>query len=358
MSRRWAGGQFSPIVSCAPVSTPRHRGTAFSLYHGHVTDRLGPGTAALLLRVAVAVPLELAAGAGLAYLAGFGAVRTALGAFDPAWTPVVAGALLISFGGYLAAYWGIFRVEGGPSLSGRQIRAVAAAGFGGFLANGTGALERIVLEAAGADRGDARVRLIGLAALEQAVLAFGACGTSIAVLAAGAAQPSAEYTVPWAVIPVPGLVLAFWVAERYRHRLAGQPGWRGVVGTFLVSVHLIRQLLVHPWPWASAVLGMALFWAADAFVAWSALAAFGYRMDPATFFVGFATGMVFTRRTGPLAGAGILALVLPLTIWTSGAPFAIAVVSVFTYRMLCIVLPLPFSLAVLPTLSRTRPEAR
>jgi hypothetical protein len=30
MSGRWAGGQFSPIVSCAPVSTPRHRGTAFS----------------------------------------------------------------------------------------------------------------------------------------------------------------------------------------------------------------------------------------------------------------------------------------------------------------------------------------
>jgi len=39
---------------------------------------------------------------------------------------------------------------------------------------------------------------------------------------------------------------------------------------------------------------------------------FGFRMNAAALFVGFATGMVFTRRTGPLAGAGVLALVLPL----------------------------------------------
>ena len=312
--------------------------------------RLSPGTAPLLTRVAAAVLLELAAGAGLAYIAGFGTVRTVLAAFDPVWTAVVAGALLVSFGGYLGAYWGIFRVEAGPPLSARQIGTVAAAGFGGFLANGVGALERTALEAAGADRGDARARLIGLAGLEQGVLAIGACGTAIAVLAVGASRPSADYTIPWAVIPIPGLVLAFWAAERYRHRFAGQLGWRGALGTFLTSIHLIRELVIHPWPWAPAAVGMALFWAADSFAAWSALAAFGYRMDPATFFVGFATGIVFTRRTGPLAGAGILALVLPLTIWTSGAPFAVAVVSVFTYRMLCIVLPLPVSLAILPTL--------
>lgn len=95
---------------------------------------------------------------------------------------------------------------------------------------------------------------------------------------------------------------------------------------------------------------MALFWAGDSFVTWSALAAFGFRMSPATFFVGFATGMIFTRRTGPLAGAGILALVLPLTIWSSGAPLATAVAGVFTYRMLCVLLTIPTSLAVRPTL--------
>jgi hypothetical protein len=73
-------------------------------------------------------------------------------------------------------------------------------------------------------------------------------------------------------------------------------------------------------------------------------------MNAAALFVGFATGMVFTRRTGPLAGAGVLALVLPLTIWDSGAPLAVAVAGVFVYRVLALLLPMPVSLAALPTL--------
>lgn len=56
-----------------------------------------------------------------------------------------------------------------------------------------------------------------------------------------------------------------------------------------------RELVIRPWPWGLAFVGLALFWAGDS----------------------FATGMIFTRRTGPLAGAGLLALVLPLTIPTS-----------------------------------------
>lgn len=39
-------------------------------------------------------------------------------------------------------------------------------------------------------------------------------------------------------------------------------------------------------------------------------------------------GMVFTRRTGPLAGAGILALALPWFLWQSGAPLAVAAAGV------------------------------
>jgi hypothetical protein len=95
---------------------------------------------------------------------------------------------------------------------------------------------------------------------------------------------------------------------------------------------------------------MAVFWAADAFACWAGLAAFGYQMDAAALFVGFATGMVFTRRTGPLAGAGVLALVLPVTIWYSGAPFAVEIAGVFACRILALLLPMPVSLAALPTL--------
>ncbi|HEY7325362.1 MAG TPA: hypothetical protein VH520_11110, partial [Streptosporangiaceae bacterium] len=73
---------------------------------------------------------------------------------------------------------------------------------------------------------------------------------------------------------------------------------------------------------------------------------------PASLFVGFATGMVFTRRTGPLAGAGVLMVCLPLTIWYSGAPLAVAVVGIFAYRVAALWLPMPASLALLPTLRK------
>src|SRR5580693_595020 len=97
-------------------------------------------------------------------------------------------------------------------------------------------------------------------------------------------------------------------------------------------------------------VGHGLFWATDAFATWAGLATFVFQMNMAALFVGFATGMLFTRRTGPLASVGVLALVLPLTIWVSGAPFPAAIAGVFVYRMLALLLPMPVSLAVLPTL--------
>jgi hypothetical protein len=302
--------------------------------------------------IAIAIALEVAAGTGLAYLAGFSAVRAVLGDFHWVWLVALAGALGISFIGYYYAYRGIFRVDAGPTLAKGQMHAVVAAGFGGFLAHGGGALDQYALEAAGADQEEAKVRVSGLAGLEHGVLAIGGTVTAIVVLASGRNAPPPDFSIPWAVLPVPGFLIAFWAAERYRDRFRGRDGWRGHLGTFLESIHLIRDLFIHPRRWWPALVGMALFWAADAFAAWAGMAAFGFHMSAAAMFVGFGTGMVFTRRTGPLAGAGVLALVLPLTLWYSGAPFAAAIVGVFAYRVLALLLPMPVSLAALPALRR------
>ena len=228
--------------------------------------------------------------------------------------------------------------------------AVVAAGFGGFLAHGGGALDQYALQAAGAGEQESKIRVAGLAGLEHGVLSIGGCAAAIAVLASGRGAPPLDFTLPWAVIPIPGFLIAFWAAERYRSRFCERAGWRGKLGRFLESIHIIRVLFAHPLRWGVPVCGMALFWAADAFAAWAGLAGFGLKMNAAALFVGFATGMVVTRRTGPLAGAGVLALVLPLTIWVSGAPLAVAIVGVFAYRVLALLLPMPVSLAVLPTL--------
>jgi len=102
---------------------------------------------------------------------------------------------------------------------------------------------------------------------------------------------------------------------------------------------------------------MALFWAGDALAAWAGLAAFGVLMNGAALLVGYCTGMLFTRRTAPLAGAGTLTLILPLTIWASGAPLATAITGVAAYRGLCFWLPLPPALASLPVLRQTTRQA-
>ncbi len=161
----------------------------------------------LTVLIAAAILLELAAGVGLAYVAGWSKVRAALGDFDGTWLVAMVGALLVSFVGYHYAYRGVFRVDGGPTLTRRQMRAVVAAGFGGFLAHGGGALDQYALQAAGADEREAKARVAALGGLEHGVLAIGGCAAAIAVLVSARNQPPMDFTLPWAVIPIPGFVI-------------------------------------------------------------------------------------------------------------------------------------------------------
>jgi hypothetical protein len=305
----------------------------------------------LSVLVVLAVLLELAAGTALAVVVGLSRMREVLTQFDWAWLPVPCVGLGLAFVGYYFAYRGVFTVEDGPRLSGAQLRAAAGAGFGGFLAHAGGNLDKYALEAGGASEIDARTRVLALAGLEYGVLSLGGSATAITMLAVGAHVPL-SFTVPWAVLPLPGFLAGFWAAKRYRQRFPPGPGWRGLLGSLLEAVHLIGVLFAHPVRWGYAWLGMAVFWIMEAFTVWAGLAAFGYWMNGADLFVGFATGTVFTRRTGPLAGAGVLTAVLPAAIWCCSAPFAIALVGVFGYRFLDFWLPMPVSLAALPTLRR------
>ena len=57
-------------------------------------------------------------------------------------------------------------------------------------------------------------------------------------------------------------------------------------------------------------------------------------MNGAALIVGYCTAMVCTRGAAPLAGAGTLVLILPLTIWAGGAPLGTATVGVAACRLL------------------------
>ncbi len=313
----------------------------------HYLDRRG---AQLGLLAATTAVLQIGAGVGLAYAAGFSEVRRVLTIVRWPYLATIVVALLLSYVGYYYAYRGIYQIDGGPEVARPQLRAIVTAGFGGFLAHGAAALDAYALQAAGADERDAKVRVSCLGGLEHGILSLIGTVAAIVVLVMGFSTPPLDFTLPWAVIPVPGFMLAFWLAERYRDRLRDAPGRKGKVGIFLDGIHLVYALFREPLRWAPVLLGMTAFWLAESYAGWAGMAAFGYHINWARFIIGFGTGMVFTRRTGPFAGAGVLELVLPVTLWASGAPFAVAIVGMFVYRALSLWLPMPFALARLRTL--------
>jgi hypothetical protein len=321
---------------------------------GNLIDRRG---AALVPPILLAVGLNIAAVAGLAGITGFRAVYTSFARIQWPWLCAVGAALAMSAIGYYFAYRSIYANEGGYQLSRRQLTAVVAVGFGGLFDTGRIRPDGLVLQASGASRREAMVRVITLTGMEQGMLALYGCAAAIAWLCLGQTGVPISFTLPWAVIPVPAFAAAFWLASRYRARLAGRAGWRARLAVFLDAVLLIRMLFAHPVRHRGAIAGMALFWAGDALAVWAGLAAFGEVMNGAALIVGYCTGMVFTRRIAPLAGAGMLTLILPLTIWASGAPLAAAITGVAVYRMLCFWLPLPSALASLPVLHETTRRA-
>src|SRR5580704_16188306 len=294
---------------------------------GNLIDRRG---AALAPPVLLAVALNVAAVAGLAGIAGFHAVHASLTRIQWPWLCAVVAALAMSATGYYFAYRSIYAAEGGYQLSRRQLTAVVAAGFSGFFSTGGMRPDGLVLQNRGASRREAMVRVTALTGMEQAILALYGCAASIAWLSLGLPGVPLDFPLPWAVIPV---------------------------SVFLDAVLLIRALFARPVRHRGAIGGMALFWAGDALAVWAGLAAFGFVMNGAALLVGYCTGMVFSRRVAPLAGAGTLVLILPLTIWASGAPLATAIAGVAAYRVLG-VLSLPPALASLPVLRETtRPTA-
>jgi hypothetical protein len=61
--------------------------------------------------------------------------------------------------------------------------------------------------------------------------------------------------------------------------------------------------------------------------------------------------MIFTRRTAPLGGAGLMIVALvPALYYGAAVPFAAATLGVVAYRLFTLWVPLPFAFAALPKL--------
>ena len=293
----------------------------------------------LILFIALGAALALAALLGVSWAAGFAAVGARLRHVDVIWLPIALAAEAVAYVGYVFAYREVARVEDGPELPHSRALALVATGFGVFIARGGFAVDLHAFRHEGVDDREARVRVLGLGALEYALLAPATCIVAILLLVDHVHTPATGLTMPWAIaVPTGGIVALS--ALRIRGRLRGHVGWRDAIAQWLDSIHVLRQLFIRL-EHAAGPVGTAVYWFGDIACLALCLRAYeGHFPSIAPLLIGYATGYALTRRTLPLAGAGTVEALLPFALSWSGTPLAAAVPAVFAYRMANFWLPI------------------
>jgi uncharacterized membrane protein YbhN (UPF0104 family) len=276
---------------------------------------------------------------GVAWYAGFGNVWARVHGVQPIWFLAALGAEAVAYVGYVLSYREVSRVEQGPEMPVRDALAAVAAGFGAFVAQGGFAVDLHAFRDTGISDREARVRVLGLGALEYALLAPATCIAAIALLVMGVAKPAPALTLPWAIAVPIGFAAAVW-AVGHRARFHGKTGWREQLAQGLDSIYVLRCLFSRRQHLA-APIGTAVYWFGDIVCLWACLQAFTHGTpDVGIILIGYATGYALTRRTLPFGGAGAVELLLPLAMWGTGIPLSAAVLAVFTYRVFNFWLPL------------------
>ena len=281
--------------------------------------------------------LALATLFALSEVAGFEPVWRRMEHVRPVWFLAAFAAEIIAYLGYTLGYREISRVDEGPTMNHGRAAAAVAAGFGPFITQGGFALDLHAFRMTGISDREARVRVLGLGALEYALLAPAACIASIQLLASGAHTPSMGLTLPWAVSVPVGFAAALWaVGHRQRFR---DKGWlRDGVAQMLESIEMLRCLFARRH--VAGPFGAAVYWFGEIVCLWACLQAFGYGTpNVALLLIGYATGYAVTRRTLPLGGAGAVEALLPFALSWTGVPLTAAILAVFTYRIFNFWLP-------------------
>lgn len=274
----------------------------------------------------------------VAWVAGFEHVLDRLQSIDPIWFAVAFGAEVLAYVGYVLSYREVARVEDGRAIARLDAAAAVAAGFGPFVARGGFTIDVHAFKRTGLSDQQVRVRVLGLGALEYALLAPAACVVAIQFLAHGAHKPSPGLTLPWAIAVPLGFMGAIWMVEK-RHDFVGKPGWRGALGHALESIHVLKCLFTRP-RHLIGPLGTAVYWFGDIVCLWACLQAFTHGTpDISILLLGYATGYALSRRTLPLGGAGAVEALLPFALSWCGISLAAAVLAVFAYRIFNFWLP-------------------
>ena len=288
--------------------------------------------------IALAAVIFVGTLAAMAAVAGWSNVTGALRVPRSWWLAVALLAESIAFCGYVLVY----RAVAARDLGLREAAEYVAIGFGAFLARGGADLDKRVLPEPRASEEAGEMRVMALDVLEHAPLAPAAWAASVALMVEDAKKPGLDFTLDWAILVPVGAVLAVW-GVRHRERFDGR------LRRLLDAIHVLFELVRdwrREWP---AFVGSTIYWAGDVACLWACLAPL--RATPALpgIVIAHAVGYVLTRRTFPLAGAGFVELLMPLTLVACGAPFAGAIIGVFLYRIFNLWLPLAPALMALHT---------
>jgi uncharacterized membrane protein YbhN (UPF0104 family) len=318
-----------------------------------------PSLPADRLTIFVVVAAALASGAlfGVAWAAGLHEVLTGLAHPRWSWLGLAVAGEAVAYLGYTAAYREVARAENGAELEVPEAAALVATGFGAFVQGGGFALDREALRHAGLSAREARRRVLGLGALEYAVLAPVTAVAAVVVLP-NHQTVSLGLTLPW-IVGVPAGAAIALTALHHRERIGHWPrvGWPLAGG--LHSLELVLALLGSPRRHGLALAGTAVYWAGDIFALWCTLHAFFARTPPtAQLVVAYATGYALSRRALPLGGAGVVEALLPFSLVWLKIAMVPALLAVFAYRLVNLWLPIIPAFAGIPTIRRLERRRR
>lgn len=309
--------------------------------------------------LATAIGFAIAGGAVAAIAAayGFGAFADAWSHLSPGWIVLCVVGQVLGIPAYALAYRALAHHDGGPSLPKPLVLRVVVAGFGPFTPRGGFALDKRALHALEGDEEVAVIRVLGLGAIEWALLAPAACLTAVVLLAVGDPQAMSSMLWPWAVAVPIGFAFGFWLAapSRYKRIAAGSGRVRCGLGYVLRGVGVLRSLARDFDSCWSAWLATGLYWTFDIAAFYGAVRFVGLSLGVGAAIIAYATGYALTRRSTPLGGAGVTEVLMTFALHWMGQPVLGALAAVVVYRVFNFALPAFVALAVRP---RVRPLLR
>jgi uncharacterized membrane protein YbhN (UPF0104 family) len=289
----------------------------------------------LAFAVAALAVLAIAAASGFAQF-GHAFSRPSSG-----WLALAAAGALMGVVAYAMAYRTLVRFEEGPRLPFSLVLQMVIVGFGPFVPAGGFAMDKRALQRLDDEPPDPTVRVLGLGAIEWAILAPVAWASAVALLVTGDSRPMPSLLWPW-ILAVPiGFAVGLWLASPERTERISARGGRvpRALGRALRGVGVLRSLAAGVAGCWLVWVGMTLYWVLEIASLYAAARFIGLSINIGEVILAYATGYALTRRSMPLGGAGVTEALMTFSLHWIGQSVSSALATVVIYRIFNFVLP-------------------